>query len=153
MSPEFVFGLDANGEPVGEDRELSNLPGTLVGYGYTHVPIWLLDDVVVELSFNAKQPKDVRWVGSKDGKVAISWQEFAPIAAQFDASHSGTPRDLVIVGDDWWLSVNEDDGEQYWEYQTQPVRHPNAISFTNLTRYKALSEPDEVDGPDEEADE
>lgn len=121
------------------------LPG-FYGFGRKRKPIWLLDDVLEELDRANKTPDDVRWVGSRDGNKALSWVEFVPIAAQYDI-HDGLPLDLVVVGDDWWIDNNEEEGEQFWAYRTQPVRRPDAAPFTEMS-YRQMSPISD----DEEAD-
>ena len=67
----------------------------------------LLKETLEVLEKYGKSPKDVRWVGSRDGRYAITWEEFEKIAdIEYDNSFGAqeVAMDLVVVGDDWWLS-------------------------------------------------
>ena len=66
----------------------------------------LLEETLDVLKNYGRSPKDVRWVGSKDGKYAITWKEFKKIAnVEYDIGYERQQiaQDLVIVGDGWWL--------------------------------------------------
>ena len=70
------------------------------------------------------EESDVLWVGSRDGKFAMSWADFKDkfkdleyydgYGAQEIAS------DLVVVGEDWWLEREEYDGAEQWAYKKSP---------------------------------
>jgi len=84
----------------------------------------LLKETIETLELYDKSPKDVRWVGTEDGKYAISWEEFEKIAKDVEY-YSGyglqeIPDNLVVVGDDWWLERAEYDGSEWWEFKTMP---------------------------------
>jgi len=85
----------------------------------------LLDETLRELTARDKSPTEVRWVGSRDGKLAVSWAEFESIARDTDycSGYGSTfiALDLVVVGDDWWLERSEYDGSEAWAYQITPV--------------------------------
>jgi len=95
----------------------------------------LLEETLEVLKKYGKSPKDVKWVGSKDGKYAITWSEFKKIADVIYDNGCGSQevaKDLVVVGEDWWLERCECDGSEWWEFKTLPVRQPEAIKFTKV---------------------
>jgi len=83
----------------------------------------LLSETIMELRLHGKSEEDVRWVGSNDGKYAITWDEFAKIAdVEYDNDYGAyeVALDLVVVGDDWWLERCEYDGKEWWEFKSLP---------------------------------
>jgi hypothetical protein len=93
----------------------------------------LLEETLEFLKENGKTSDDVRWVGSRDGKYAVSWTEFEKIAnIMYDSGYGGpeVASDLVVVGDDWWLERHEYDGAEWWEIKAAPVRLECATPFS-----------------------
>jgi len=72
---------------------------------------------------NGKSEKDVLWVGCSD--AYISWEQFVSIA-NFNYDHGfgaqKIAKDLLIVGNGWWLERHEYDGSEWWEYKECPQR-------------------------------
>lgn len=82
----------------------------------------LLAETIEILAQNGKTPDDVRWVGNATMKT--TWEQFAQVAdvkynSGFGASEVAT--DLVIVGDDWWMSRGEYDGSEWWDFHCKPT--------------------------------
>ncbi len=93
----------------------------------------LLVETTTEMADNGKLPEDVRWVGSRDGKLAMPWADFAEIADfDYDNGYGGQEiaKDLVVVGVDWWLERHEYDGAEWWEYKTIPTLDWHSRAFT-----------------------
>ena len=106
----------------------------------------LLEETLEALASRRKGPSHVRWVGSADGKWAISWDEFVLIAKGTNyASSFGSAeimRDLVIVGTSWWLSRGEYDGSEWWDFNECPtqkisVRPFNRVVVTDDQRWES----------------
>lgn len=79
-----------------------------------------LQETIEELTENKHNTDEVRWVGSRDGLYSMSWEEFRDLADfEYDCGYGCTeiPKDLVVVGDDWWLERREYDGSEWWEYK------------------------------------
>jgi len=92
----------------------------------------LLEETIEILKKNGKSPEDVRWVGSKDGRFAISWDEFSKIAdTVYDVGYGSAQvaEDLVVVGYDWWLERAEYDGAEWWEFKQLPTKRQDAKPF------------------------
>ena len=71
--------------------------------------------------------EDIDWIGSKDGKYVINWEQFKNLAASidYDAGFGSQEiaRDLVVVFKDGdWLTRDEYDGAESWELQSLPKR-------------------------------
>ena len=86
----------------------------------------LLDETLTSIKRYHKSESDVTWVGSADGKYAISWENFKYIAAKtdYDSGYGGQEiaTDLVVVfSDKSWLDRREYDGAEWWAYNTSPV--------------------------------
>lgn len=97
----------------------------------------LLEETLEALRFYSKEASDVLWVGSDDGKFAISWKEFESSPnLNYDSMYFEFPCcDLVIVGKNWWLKrhveINSTGGVwSAWRYVTKPKksRYPQKIS-------------------------
>lgn len=81
--------------------------------------------------FNGRK---VDWVGSKDGKYAMSWDEFESKFKDLEYdSGFGSQKiavDLVVVFTDGsWLEREEYDGAEHWANKSMPVRQEDAKSF------------------------
>ena len=95
----------------------------------------LLEETKLNLEDNEKSIEDVKWVGSKDGSLAIDWGEFEKISNfNYDDGYGSPeiPLDFVIVGKDWWLERYEYDGAESWEFKQLPLLHPNARYFSKI---------------------
>ena len=95
----------------------------------------LLEETIEVLKSKGKDEKDVMWVGSRDGKYAISWEEFKKIAdIEYDCKFGAQEiaEDLVVVGKDWWLERHEYDGSEWWEFKTLPRKQRNPKKFTKV---------------------
>jgi len=97
----------------------------------------LLEETLEAIRKSGHTVDDVSWVGSADGKYAISWEEFEEIAREVDYdSGFGAQEvacDLVVVfSDDTWLEREEYDGSEWWRYCRSPRRRPDARPFTEV---------------------
>ena len=89
----------------------------------------LLKETIGEMLENNKTTYDVLWVGSADGEYAISWNEFKAIADfEYDSvfGWQEIAKDLIVVGNNWWLERHEYDGSEWWEFKVLPVKKENA---------------------------
>jgi len=93
----------------------------------------LLGETLAALHNHGLTTKDVLWVGSVDGKMAIDWDEFEPIAEKVDYNAGyGSPQiaqNLVVVGKDWWLERGEYDGSEWWEFKRAPTKATSPKQF------------------------
>jgi len=100
----------------------------------------LLTDVVDFLKLYDKRPADVRWVGSEE--AWMFWEDFARAAnREYDSLTQVVP-DLMIVGDDWWIDLEDSGEESFLAFHTHPgdrdldthVPHLNVFGRASLTR-------------------
>ena len=87
----------------------------------------LLKETEHVLKWFKKKPADIDWIGSKNGKYAIDWEQFKNLAASidYDAGFGAQEiaRDLVVVFKDGdWLVRDEYDGAETWELQSLPKK-------------------------------
>lgn len=90
----------------------------------------LLKETEYVLEHYNKTPSDIDWIGSYDGKYAISWEEFKNLAVSvsYDAGFGAQKiaSDIVIVFKDGdWLSRYEYDGSEAWELHSLPKKSAN----------------------------
>ena len=112
----------------------------------------LLTETIRMLESFEKCPGDVFWVGSLDGTLALSWDEWATLADEdYDdcRGRSTVAVDLVVVGDTWWLSRDFsicDDGiifEEWWIMNYKPMPHdprPYAKVFDRRDSFRNLKQ-------------
>lgn len=87
----------------------------------------LLSETLEKLKENGKSMDDVLWIGSSDG--IIHKHVFLELAnVNYDNGYGGQEiaRDLVLVGDGWWLERGEYDGSEWWEFKSLPIK-PNTL--------------------------
>ena len=110
----------------------------------------LLAETLEVLSESDKAPEDVLWVGSRDGKRAMSWKTFAAIADfSYDSGFGGQEiaSDLVVVGSDWWLERGEYDGSEWWEFRTRPELNHENEGFTSVRNGYSWATIEEMNRP------
>lgn len=79
------------------------------------------------LNKNNKTPDDVLWCGSEEFGW-FTWNDFLEIAPEeYDSGFGGQEiaRDLLIVGNDFWLERGEYDGSEWWEFKSFPKKPKN----------------------------
>lgn len=97
------------------------------------VKMELLSETLQALDDYGKSNKDVKWVGSADGKYIISWNAFEKIAVRLEYNNGfggqEIASDLVIVGKNWWLERSEYDGSEAWEFKAKPSKSLKSKNF------------------------
>lgn len=80
--------------------------------------------------------ENILWVGSKDGKYALTWGQFCE---RFDKEEydNGFGRveiasDLVVVGTNWWFERIEYDGAEGWSFKKKPEIKKDPSPFENI---------------------
>ncbi len=95
----------------------------------------LLSETLDCLASCGKNQSDVRWVGSTNYGY-FDWEHFVKIAdVEYDNSYGATEvaKDLVVVGDDWWLERKEYDGSEWWVFKKLPIKPQNKIEPNKVT--------------------
>ena len=99
-----------------------------------------LEDTLYSLARAGRKSTEVVWVGSSDGKYAISWTEFVRIAS-FEFDDMSTPRciaiDLVVVGKDFCMRRYEyQSGRDGWVFSQEiPTQQQDSRPFYNMTAW------------------
>ena len=87
----------------------------------------LLDETKGAISQSGHSTDDVRFVGSRDGKLGIPWSQAEKVLdIDYDDGYGGQEiaADLVVVfTDGGFLRREEYDGSEWWEYEP-PFRVP-----------------------------
>lgn len=110
----------------------------------------LLQETARQLTEHGKSGAGVLWVGSRDGKRVISWDDFVRIADfTYDNGFGGqeVASDLVVVGNGWWLERHEYDGAEGWEFKTTPQREDAAARFTTVRNGNSWATVEEMNRP------
>lgn len=92
----------------------------------------LKDETIEYLESHRKSTNDVLWVGSQDGKMKLTWNQFIEIANfEYDDGygHQEIDSNLVVVGDGWWFERAEYDGAEGWRINFPPSLKKNTKPF------------------------
>jgi len=96
----------------------------------------LIKETLSFLDEHKKSPADVLWVGSADGKYALTWAQFVLLFADFTYNGGFGPQivadDLVVVGNNWWLERREYDGAEHWHFSRKPRRRRSVLPFIKI---------------------
>ena len=110
----------------------------------------LLEETLSRLKVNGKTEKDVRWVGSYTRE--IGWDLFAKLAERtyYDSGYGAQKiaTDLIIVGDNWWMTRAEYDGSEWWEFHTMPTpknKESYPVNHLGNGMWDSLKEINEID--------
>ena len=98
----------------------------------------LLDETLEVMEKYGYKPPQVSWVGSSDGRYAISMKQFQENFDQvnYDAGFGGQriAADLVVkFRDGSWLERQEYDGAEWWCYRKTPNRSISPLPFQFIT--------------------
>jgi hypothetical protein len=88
-----------------------------------------LEHTLDMLADYGKNVEDIEWIGNE--YTFLTWEEFSEMAEGVEDLGTGIdglgpiPHDLKIVGDVWWLDLDdipsiEEDGEIQWAYREKP---------------------------------
>ena len=92
----------------------------------------LLQETLEKLQENGKEPENVLWVGSKNGEYAVEWSEFAQLADRdYDRDFNSqlVAKDLVVVGENWWLERKDYEGAEWWVFMSFPQKAEEATEL------------------------
>lgn len=111
----------------------------------------LLKETLEVLAQHEKSPADVQWVGGD--AYWFTWDEFAELAdREYDDGFGGqeVARDLVVVGDGWYMYRGEYDGSEWWNFSQpllQPVEHRKPRGLFAKVGWDSLTDIDEDADP------
>lgn len=96
----------------------------------------LVKETLEDLESLGLKAEDVLWVGSYDGKYAMSWDQFQARYKNvtYDSGFGAQEiaEDLVVVGTNWWLEREEYDGSERWAFKQLPARSDDAALFRHV---------------------
>lgn len=82
----------------------------------------LLKETKDVLKMHDKTLDDIKWIGSPSFKVnkELALKVFGK--TYYDAGYGAqkVAKDLLVVGEYWWLERHEYDGSEWWEYKEMP---------------------------------
>jgi hypothetical protein len=79
------------------------------------------------------QPRDVVWIGSRDGRFAIPWKNYKEVADVEYSDQDVVVRDLVVVGNDWWMERACDRNHiERWSFKAMPWRWLSSRPFATV---------------------
>lgn len=85
----------------------------------------------------------VLWVGSRDGRFALTWKDFCDKFTNVSYQHLWGEQeiagDLVVVGSDWWLERTCLDGAEGWAFKRKPSKNPNSVPFDRVKNQDGVS--------------
>ncbi len=98
----------------------------------------LLEETISILKANGKTKEDVLWIGNNE--VYTDWESFEKVAdVEYDDGFGveEVARDLLIVGEDWYLSRGEYDGSEWWDFNKVIDKPKKKIELRALTTGQA----------------
>lgn len=97
----------------------------------------LYEETVETLKRNGKKQEDIKWAGCKTFKIPLG--KFWEIAknTNYDSGYGGVvvAVELVLVGDDFWLSRGEYDGSEWWNFNKKPEEPKETRDVYMVTDY------------------
>jgi len=96
----------------------------------------LLSETKDALRTEGYEPNDIVFIGSRDGRYALSWEEFEELANfDYDEGFGGQEvADDLLIGmrDGSFFCRQEYDGSEWWEYWAVPKVEKNPRPITKL---------------------
>lgn len=94
----------------------------------------LLDETVKFLQKYDKTLDDVVFIQGDDFEITRKNFETVARYTNYDSGYGAqhVPKDLVLVGDNWWIERYEYDGAEWWDFKSIPARSKYMKSVTNL---------------------
>jgi hypothetical protein len=93
----------------------------------------ILRETLEVLSEHGKSGEDIIWCGNEEFGY-FTWKEFVELIRlnPYDDQDQDIPRDLLIVGSDFWLERHECEGGEWWQFNSQPKRPANHVKLCRL---------------------
>lgn len=93
----------------------------------------LKEETIKKFEEHGKNPEEIKWVGCEIFKIPIN--EFWKLADKlYDNGYGGeeVAKNLLVVGDNWWLERHSYDGAEWWEYKELPQEPKIIVSIPTL---------------------
>lgn len=109
----------------------------------------LLDETVEFLEKYGKTLDDVLYIQGDDFEITRKNFETVARDTNYDSGYGDqhVPKDLVLVGEGWWIERYEYDGAEWWDFKSIPARKQYMKNITNLHKgmWDTLKEMNEVE--------
>lgn len=80
----------------------------------------ILEEVLELMEVNNRTEEDIHWVGCAD--FHFTWGKFKELANQHEGENE-LAEDLVIVGEDWYIDISEEnEGWRGWTFHAIPQK-------------------------------
>jgi hypothetical protein len=100
----------------------------------------LLKETQDVLKQNEKTLDDVVWIGCEGFKITKEqFIELADIDYDDDFGSQEVATDLIIVGEDWYMTRGEYDGSEWWDFHTRPSDPGTTREIFALTVRQSVS--------------
>ena len=114
----------------------------------------LLEETKNILAMHDKSIIDIEWIGSHDFKVNKHKALYIFDKTDYDSGYGSqkVAKDLLVVGDHWWLERHEYDGSEWWEYKELPTAPDKELRINKVAGglWDTLGEINEVQEDDSE---
>lgn len=82
----------------------------------------LLKETIKDLTEHGKTLEDIIWIGSSDGYITLeTFKKLADIEYNAGYGAAEVAVDLVIIGENWYMTRGEYDGSEWWEYHSMDI--------------------------------
>lgn len=107
----------------------------------------LKEETLEVLHNNGKHKEDVKYVCGEDFQISLG--QFWELSDTDYNSSYGAPEiatDLTLIGDDFWMTRGEYDGDEWWDFHTMPdtaglpIRKITALS---VGQYNSICQPED----------
>lgn len=94
----------------------------------------LWEETIEFLKENDKTFEDVLYIQGDDFRVTKENFETVAKDTNYDSGYGAQhiAKDLVLVGEDWWIERYEYDGAEWWDFKSIPARSKYMKNVTNL---------------------
>lgn len=97
----------------------------------------LLKETESVLKEYGKTFKDIIWIGSEDGYISLeTFKKLANVEYDDDFGGQEVASDLIIVGDNFYMTRGEYDGSEWWVYHSMDLfkKPKNELKVIRLTK-------------------
>ena len=96
----------------------------------------LLTETVEFLERYDKTLDDVLYIQGDDFEITRKNFETVARNTNYDSGYGAqhVPKDLVLVGEDWWIERYEYDGAEWWDFKSIPIEKDKVVPILYLDR-------------------
>lgn len=97
----------------------------------------LLKETISILKEHGRTFDDINWIGSEDGYISLeTFKKLANVEYDDDFGGQEVASDLIIVGDNFYMTRGEYDGSEWWVYHSMDLfkKPKNELKVIRLTK-------------------